>query len=355
MSDFSSAPTSQPDEAGITSEMPLSPLPPNEGHHASVPLQKKWSRRTRMFLVVLVVLVLGGGSGLAAFGYLTTRPQPTIHLTSRYTLGSIPVGATGTTFQVSGQNFPSQVNITFFLDGMLAPGTTPRQSARNGEVTSTLMVTAAWPRGNHTISARDAGSTPTKGVMIQIVAPGEANAPGPNGAPPDSARGSIAVTLLPSTSSRQLSLQMKKGTICGSEDDGKMHTSTQNAPVAPLSDFVGTALDTFSATCTGTYRGGHMSYTETITSETIHYSAGIACSAEKPYQMHLEGTFTGPTTIVGTSSTDAFTWHCTITPIPGQSYAWFFNINGKPSAQKDVESAANVGTWTGLVSVSLHS
>ena len=94
-----------------------------------------------------------------------------------------------------------------------------------------------------------------------------------------------------------------------------------------------------------------MSYTETITSEIIKYSYGITCSAEKPYQTHLEGTFTGFTTIVGTSSTDAFTWHCIITPNPGQQFALVFRINGKPSTQEDVDSSASVGTWTGLVSL----
>lgn len=351
MPDFPTIPTSQSSDTFASDDKPSPPHPLNDVPDAVAPIppKKKRGGRTHVFLVALVVLLLGGGSGLGAFVYVNTRPQPSIHLTSRYVLASIPVGASGTTFQVSGQNFPGQTNITFLLDGTLAPGTTSRQSTSTGQVTSTLRVTAAWAPGKHTISARIVGSAPTKGVTILIVTAGEDNTPGPNGAPSDSARGSIVVTMQPHTSSRQLSLQMQRGTICGSEDDGKLHTFTQNA--SGDSADAGPGLDTFSATCTGTYREGHVSYTETITSETIQGNYGVSCSAKKPYQMHLEGTFTGPTTLVGTSSTDAFTWHCTITPVPGQQYGVAFDINGKPSSQEDVESSASVGTWTGLVSL----
>ena len=375
---------------------PVAPLAPKQ--------RRSW--QIRAALVLLIVLLLG--SGVAVFVNVT-RPQPSIRLTSAYMLGTTPVGASGTTLHISGQNFPSQAKITFLLDGKTAPGSVTGQSNSQGAINNTLAVTDAWPAGKHTLTAKDtASSTITKGIAILIVSPGQDKTPGPNDAPTDSASGTITATIavnlenfptdgnatifqdllsdLPGQVNLVVTAGAHGGTVCGKQDDGKVHPLPQpniitgSFPVqatpgivegfaphtikivaapsgSPGSFETVTTNGTFSATCSGTYQSGHLVYTETYTSETtqtVFPVSGVPgldnittnCTLTKPYvAMHLEGTFTSPTSINGTYSSDAHTMHCT------GNVGFYDPHTGKTSSIQDQTSSAQTGSWSGLAAM----
>jgi len=228
-------------------------------------------------LIVLVVLLLvGGGVGTAV--YVATRPQPVIRVTSDYTVGTIAAGSASTTFRVLGQKFSGDSNITLFLDGLPVPGALSTRSDSNGNMAATLTVTGDWAAGTHTVTARDAAGYRTKvGARILIVVPGQAHTPGPNGAPSDDSGGHIvatdrsgdAITLIVTGSSAG-------GTVCGDLDDGQARSQTGRTNGL-------TYIETTAYTCSGTYKGGKIAYTETATSSTIQYSNGVHCSLRTPF------------------------------------------------------------------------
>jgi len=115
------------------------------------------------------------------------------------------------------------------------------------------------------------------------------------------------------------------GTVCQSFDDSQPHTFIGN---------VGNGItyrETSVLTCSGTYKGGKLTYTETVTSEKDVYSDGTSCQGHTPYvSEHLEGTFTNQNSISGTFSSDSVTADCSMGSATHQ-----FNFN----AQK--------GSWTG--------
>jgi hypothetical protein len=395
---------------------PVTPVADDEDLAPVAPIASKRKRSwQRVALIVLIiVIVLGSGSGVAAFVVSATRPQPSIRLVSVYALGSTPVGATDTTFQVSGQNFASHTTVTFLLDGKTAPGNVSRQSDSQGKVVSTLTITAAWLVGKHTLTARDAsGSATARSVSILIVPAGADKTPGPNGAPTDSVSGTITATItptvpatsdpssifislaaLPMTKSLVVSAGADGGKVCAKEDDGKPHPGSPNGsgiismPVqpppgstykpggSPPSQFVpvpggpgavqfvpapggpGNETETFSATCSGTYRGGHLTYTETITSDTTVTTfqlpglsnVSMTCTLKSPYvAMQLNGTFTSPTSISGTYTSQAHTTHCDGSS--GVSFGFVDPSTGKLTPLQDRQSAAQTGKWQGLASM----
>lgn len=317
----------------------------------------KRSRRTRVLLgvLLLIVILLGAGSGLFVAMSVASRPQPSIRLTSAYHMGSTPAGATGTTLQLSGQKFSANSAITLLLDGAVVAGNTRTQSNERGEITSTLSVTGAWPRGQHAITARDAaGSLTARSVAIMIVAPGQALTPGPHGAPTDSASGSIAVTVVAPTFPTILNLRVtgasNGGTVCASSDDGKQHTRTVSAAKNGLE-----YSETFSATCTGTYASGRLTYTETIARATFTSDLsgpfGLICTLKKPYvATRLVGSFTSPTAISGTSASDPYSLRCT-----GRSGSEICLLGPQKTidckAYIDMLNPATTGTWAGVAAM----
>lgn len=311
---------------------------------------------------VLVMLLLG--SGIAAWVYSATRPQPFISLTSRYVLGSTPIGATDTTFKVSGQNFPAHAKITFLLDGAGAPGSIAGQSDSYGTVTSQLSVTAAWPTGKHTLAAKDIASVATtKGVSLLIVAPGQDKTPGPHGAPTDSASGTITVTMNnpgfdvasggemiwtmigpPTKMNLVIKGTSNGGSVCGSEDDGKKHSHTH-----PAYQGYPAYVETSSATCSGTYRGGHLTYTETFTSYQLKDSLGSVCSPKHSMLgNHLEGSFGSPASLTGFFWKDLYTLRC----IPAKGDPMFDMVQFPQIVEVDISPGGLERTpWTGLATM----
>ncbi len=281
-----------------------------------MPPQKK-SSGTKIALIALVVLVILGGAGTAI--YLLTRPKPVIDVTSDYKVGSTPVGADGTTLHFTGTDFSSNSAITFLLDGGPAPGAATKESDDKGNVTADLKVTADWPKGNHTLSARDAsGYEPKITSAITIVAPGEAHTPGPNGAPHNDASFNIdaqvsaqdALTGEPLQPFRdQLVVTGKPdpagGTVCDPKTDTGQpvtQTGTSNGM-----NFTVTAI----FTCSGTYKGGALTYTEKATSYQVAFDNGVTCRISAPVVVQdLTGSFTDANTLSGTFKSDPATYVC---------------------------------------------
>jgi hypothetical protein len=288
-------------------------------------------------IIIVVILVLGGGGGGAYAYYLATRPKPVITtFTSTYTVGNTPAGASSTTFNVIGSDFTANSAITFLLDKAPVPGAQPAQSDSNGKVTATLTVTDAWGTGNHTLTAKDAAGYLTAiGKAFTIVVPGQAKTPGPNGAPTDSATGTVAANVQAGTSSGAITLNVtgssNSGTVCASRDDGQPHTRSGTTSSGDISE-------TIVQTCSGTYKGGKLSYTETVTSDKFTFTSGAAngvnCTAHTPYiSAHMEGTFTSATSVSGSYSDDTVNFTCSLSGTsqsgssPGQTGTWTGNAS----------------------------
>lgn len=295
--------------------MPVQPLP----YASPTPMQPKSSNRLKVLLIVLsVIFILGAGAGGIA-AYMLTRPQPVISVTSNYNVGSTPAGSTGTVLHVSARNFSGSSAITFLLDN--APVATDKNvsSDANGNVKADLTITTAWAVGHHTLIAKDAsGYTSKVGVSVAIVPQGQAHTPGPNGAPPDDMSFTLNASLQaqdagtgkqfgPTTETLTVTGKPDPsgGTVCQAVDDGQPHTYIGNA-----SNGI-TYRETYVLSCSGTYKGGKLSYTETATSDKVDYSDGISCVAHTPYvSEQLEGTFTSQNTISGTLRSDSITADC---------------------------------------------
>jgi len=318
--------------------MSMQPLPYVPPSMQSPPVQSKSNNRLKVLLIVLsIVLVLGaGGGGIAA--YMLTRPQPVMTVTSTYQVGSTPAGSTGTVLHVSAHSFSGSSTITFLLESLPVASNQHVSSDADGNVRADLMITTTWAVGNHMLTAKDASDYATKvGVPVAIVPQGQAHTPGPNGAPPDDMSFTLnaRVQAQDAGTGKQLGSDTETlivtekpdpsgGTVCQSADDGQSHTYLGN---------VGNGItyrETAVLTCSGTYKGGKLTYTETATSQKEAYSDGTSCQEHTPYVIeHLEGTFTSQNTISGTLSSDSVTTDCS-----GGSGTHQFNFN----AQK--------GSWT---------
>jgi hypothetical protein len=308
-------------------EQPWSPgVPP--AYQPAVP-PKKSNLKAVLITLTLLLILAGGGGGTAL--YFATRPQPVISVTSKYTVGTTPAGASSTSFTVVGHDFSGNSSITFLLDGTPVPGGQSAQSDRNGNISALFTLTDAWTVGNHTMTARDASGYLTKaGKAFIVVPPGQASTPGPHGAPTDSANITINATVNAGSSSGSTTLTITGsadgGKVCGDLDDGQAHTHTGT------SNGVG-YTETAVHTCGGTYKGGKLSYTETATSDKVVFDNGLICNAHVPYvSAHMEGAFTDTSSINGSYSEDTIVVDCNM-GVGRQSFT------------------ANTGTWTGVASV----
>jgi len=282
------------------------------------PVQKKSGSQLRvLFIILAVILVLGaGGGGIAA--YFLTRPQPVITMISDFKVGSTLAGSTGTVLHVSGHQFSGTSIITFLLDGVPVPGNTSASSDADGNLKIDLTVTDGWALGSHILTAKDASNYATKsGVTLVIVPQGQAHTPGPNGAPPDDSSFTLNANLQVQdavtgqqlgTVTDSLTISGKPdpagGTVCQSVDDGQPHTSTGSTSSGL------TYRETFVWSCSGSYKGGKLSYTEMATSDTVVFSNGVSCVTQPYVYQHIEGTFSSRNTITGILSTDSITANC---------------------------------------------
>lgn len=274
----------------------------------------------KIIAAALAVAVVGT---TAAAAYVLTRPQPVIQLTSVYKVGTTPAGAAATAFTVSGQKFSSNSLITFLLDGRPAPDNQQKESDNQGSVQVTLLVTDQWNVGKHTLTARDAQGYVTKaGISIEIVAQGAANTPGPNDSPTDLSSFTLKGTLL-ATQSNGLTFQsaetlvITKGVPCDpTSDTGQPITQNGTYINEQTGAVEGTLTFTFVAVCSGSYRGGKLTYVETTNSLTYVLDDGNRCVAQTPYvSARFEGNFTSAAAITGPFSGDGVSITCARTDI----------------------------------------
>lgn len=298
---------------------PLSaqPMPPVVPVNVAQPAPKRRSVTLAQWVTILIVLlVIVAGVGLAWEAHLFGHPQPVITLTSSYQSQNIPVGAAGTTFHISALQFASGSSITFLLDQSVLKNTPPLQSDGDGNFTIDLPITADWQLGPHQLTARDAdGNLTSKGVIVRIVAPGVAGTPGINGAPTDSASFTLHLTVRARQDSDHTELTYTYtliitghpdplgGSVCAAGDD-KHPIFTQNTDPNGV-----TYKRTSVYACSGTYKGGVLSYLEILQSEQIVGSDGSTCQL-KSSQPNLQITgsynaqhiFSGQATYVTTSA-----------------------------------------------------
>ncbi len=271
-------------------------------------------------LLVATAVVVGGG---AATVYAVTRPNPVIQVTSKYHVADKAAGSAGTTLHITGQKFSSSSAITLLLDNTQSlPGGQPAiQSDSDGGFQVNVNITKAWVVGTHTLYAKDAKDYATKtGVTIVVVAPGAAHTPGANGAPPDDASFTVNIALqgaafwyFPDTLKVVGQPDPAGGTVCQDRDHGG--TSSQDGPV--IDENTGqpngvTYHETITFSCTGSYKGGKLTYVETAVSDTFTLSNGVICQGNVPRTVQsLDGTFTNATEISGTWKADALALSCT--------------------------------------------
>ncbi len=275
---------------------------------------------SRILLIVLaIIIVLGAGGGFLIYHFLTL-PQPVISIISKYHVGQTPAGSTSTAFHVSGQNFSANSAITFLLDGANAPGSAVAQSDAKGNVQADLTVTNAWLVGGHTLTARDANDYTTKsGVSIMIVPQGEANTPGPSGSPPDDMKFTINISIQAKDAATGKAISPFSQTliVSGQPDPAGGTVCRQGLNSGQSLTYDGTLNnglkyhEIYVETCSGTYKKGMISYTEKVTSDQYTLADGRVCTVKTPYTSEqLIGTFTAPTAISGTLSSDIVTAPC---------------------------------------------
>ena len=313
-------------QTGQQASAPGAPLQPS-------PVKPKMTMSPLQLLLIalaaLLVLVLVG-SGIAI--YQLTRPQPIIAVTSQYMMGTTPAGSAGTRLHVLGYKFSSNSTISFLLDGNLAPGQPVVQSDADGNFSADLAVTSDWSVGTHKLTARDSGNYLTKNVgSITVVHQGEAHTPGPNGAPPDDASFSVKVTISASGGSfaRLLTVTAQPGRDSGTVCDVALDTNQPTNSTGTAQD--GTAYKA-SATysCNGTYKGGKINYSETISNEKTDFANGVSCQITSGTALQVNGTFTSATSISGTFTR------------PGAS------VSCSQGGQSNTNNVAgDSGSWTG--------
>ena len=298
--------------------------------------------KTIVIVATTVVLVAAGAIGVAA--HFLSHPQPLISLTSAYKVGNTPAGAPGTSLHLSGQQFSSNSAITFLLDGQVAPGNAGTRSDSNGNFSANVTITSAWRVGTHSLTARDTSNDSTKnGASVTIVPPGQANTPGPDGAPPDDATFTlnIAVQDRTTTVNQPFTNNVEAlhvtghpdaagGTVCLNGDDGRQFsTSYAGNNGTPFTE-------TYSFSCKGSYKSGKVSYSETLLTDVVTFNdgSGVVCTLTAPQlNQQVTGSYSGNNTFSGT-------W--TYGPVPTSD----FNCSNGGSF---FYSSGN-GPWTGTVS-----
>lgn len=305
-------------------------------------LAAKW------IVLMIAVVVVAGGSGAGALAYVLTRPQPVIFLASPYKVGNTPAGASGTSLHIQGEHFSGSSAITFLLDSRSAPGAPRLASDAQGNISVNLPVTSGWSVGRHTLTARDAGGYATKtGVLIEVVAQGVAHTPGPFGAPPDDASFKITVSLQGQYDQGGGPFKGTEidivtghadpagGSVCQPEDDGQPHEYSSQTLDTSIPE-----TQTLTASCSGTYKGGKLTFTERLLTDTVQLNdngAQITCHLLKPgIDEVLTGTWTAQGIFSGTITYSDFPrsdFSCTTGPF---SSFYFFLYGGS-------------GTWTGTL------
>lgn len=263
-----------------------------------------------------------------ASGYATKEgvpikviPAPVLTGASPYHAGTTLAASQATVFHISGKRFAPNASITLLLDGATLAGVAPITSDSKGRFELDIAPSSAWTLGAHLLTAKDSQGYTTKTEMpLMIVPEGQADTPGPNGAPADDQTFSLTITVQAhNTQGAQLTPFTVYLTITGQPDpaggkpcdtgydDGQPHTYTGKESNGQ------TYTDTETFTCTGSYKGGKLIYIEMLTSEHAVLSDGDVCGASNTNVpiVRMDGTFTNSTTATGTYTTYHILFTCT--------------------------------------------
>jgi hypothetical protein len=263
-------------------------------------------------------------------------------VTSKYYDKGTLAGASDTTLQVSGKQFAANSAITFLLDNTVIRQDMQAVSNTSGNFTTNLTITPAWSVGQHKLTAHDASNNTTNSVIpLSIVQQGYNGTPGPNGAPTNTATFKIiTVTHLQSGSTVNTyepelyitgQSDSQGGTVCSSGDDGSQQKNSFT-----LSD--GTLVNEVSTyTCSGTYKGGHVTYNDALNTDTLS-DAGGSCSLNQsqPNFIQMTGDYT---------TSHQFSGTITVNSVNANQYTCTGDLIMSTSS-------GGTGTWIGTVSTS---
>lgn len=302
-----------PPPPGVPEYPPLYSIPSESGRQ-----RPQLPRRPLLIgaIVLAVVVVLAGV--LVTFNQLGAgQRHPQLRVSSVYHVGTLPAGATGTSLQVSGEQFSSNSQVTFYLDGTPLTGVNAKTDS-NGLVRVNVSVTDAWKVGQHTLTAADANNNRVQqGVTVVIVPQGQAHTPGPNGAPPDDASFKVNFTVTNGSQTVNGTFTITGhpdpagGTVCasyanGMQDDGQPHT---------MSGVTSNGIryqETMVATCRGTYRSGKISYEEVVSQDKIVFetlTGPVTCNAAS-HSITAEGSFVDAHNLKGTVKSPSYAITC---------------------------------------------
>ncbi|HEU5367873.1 MAG TPA: hypothetical protein VFU69_05400 [Ktedonobacterales bacterium] len=266
------------------------------GFFALLTITDDWSFSTH-------TLTARDAQGYATHDGVTVQvvPQPVLSVDSGYVEGSTPAGSVGTTFDVSGKRFTPNAAVTLLLDGKPQTLSQPLTSDATGHISAGLAVTADWALGGHVLTARDSQGYVTRSpTPLVVVRPGEADTPGPNGAPADDATFTLYFNVQASDliSGQKLSFQVfanitgrpdpAGGAVCNLAYDN-------NRPFTTKGQFSNGEkyTETMTTTCAGTYKSGKISYTETATSDQFKLASGVVCSTRHHFAYNvITGSYT---------------------------------------------------------------
>jgi hypothetical protein len=196
-------------------------------------------------------------------------------------------------------------------------------------------VTSAWSVGKHKLTAHDAGNTTTNtGVPISIVQQGEAHTPGPKGAPPNDATFTVDVSVQGRWDDNARYEDNFVLKVTGQHEPQVCSDYANDTPQSGTITFEGdTYPDQSTYTCTGTYKGGIITYTETLQAMNIFDSKGNTCSLSSPQRSSLQ--------ITGSYADQRFSGTVKMKAIDATQFTCQLPFNGLQGAS---------GTWTGTVS-----
>lgn len=243
---------------------------------------------------------------------VTVIPAPMLQLISQYNQSGTPAGSTGTSLQVSGQQFTPGSQVVFLLDGRTFSSLGSVTSDASGSFSRSVTLDSSWAVGSHTLTAKDARNYVThQSYPLAIVQQGDADTPGPNGSPANDSSFSLSLTETISGQSYLTLLDVTGhpdpagGTVCGPLDDGQPHS------------YSGSTSDGTSYTvkltqkCSGTYKYGHLTYTETMVSEQIVFPGLGTCTAATPYVAEkITGSYVSGGIFKGTVHSGSYTMNC---------------------------------------------
>jgi hypothetical protein len=174
---------------------------------------------------------------------------------------------------------------------------------------------------------------------FHLIHPGQSHTPGPNGAPPDDANFTIQLNIQARDNITYISYtymytlvitghpDSTAGTVCAPRDNG--------TPVSGHNFYGGQDNATSTYACNGIYKGGTVSYSETLKTQTFT-TGGLTCTLNSPQQSFLQ--------ITG-SYTDQHNFSGNATELTIDSS--MYTCNQALSAALEPGSS---GTWTGTVS-----